>query len=64
LDAVRFNGAPQELAWGKDVRLPGIFIEMARTHPRRERLMTRLGGSRFSRGSRCRLGRCGKQIVP
>ena len=59
LDAIGFNRAAQQLSWPEDVRLPGELCEIARPHPRGERLRStrRFGclGFRFSRG--------GKQIV-
>ena len=38
LDAVGLDGAPQQLAGADDVRLAGEFIQVARAHPRGERL--------------------------
>ena len=51
--------ASQQLPRREDVRLPGKFIEVARAHPRGERLIAR----QFRRRGGFRLSFVSKQII-
>jgi hypothetical protein len=61
LDAVGLDGAAEQLARAEDVRLPGQFVEVSRSHARGERLVP----GRFQRGRGVRPGfsRGCKQVI-
>ena len=63
LDAVGLNRAAEKLAGAEDVRLTGVFVEVARAHPCGERLAAECvgrGGAMVRRQVFCRGG---KQFV-
>ena len=60
LDAVGLDGAAKQLARRQDVRLAGVFVEVARTHPCGERLAAECvgrGGAMVRRQVFCRGGK-------
>ena len=60
LDAIRLNGAAQQLPRPEDMRLADKLPQIARPHPRRQRLMP----LRALLLRRLRLRRTGKQVIP
>jgi len=64
LDAIRLNGAAQQLPRPQDVRLADELAQVAGAHPGRQRLMPFGAGFRRARVRRGRPGRGGKQIIP
>jgi len=61
LNAVGLDGAAQQLSRRENVRLPGKFVEIARAHPRGERLVS--GSFRSGRGFRPGFSRFLEQII-
>ena len=64
LDAVGLDGAAQQLPRPEDMRLADKLSQVARPHPRRQRLMPLRALRRCSRIRRVRPRRSGEQVIP